>query len=73
MQHPQVVHSPSSNDSLQVYIDGHSEPQMVPKLLLKLSVQELHHIMVNLPEYVELKEAIYADNNSTDINSSDPT
>ena len=34
MRHPQVVQSPIVNDCLKVNIDGHTEPQLVPKLLL---------------------------------------
>ena len=55
--------SPISNDCLKVYIDGHSEPQLVPKFLLQVSVWELHNIMVSPHEEVGLKEKIYADNN----------
>ena len=39
MHHPQVVQSPIVNDCLKVKIDGHTEPQLVPKLLLQLSVR----------------------------------
>ena len=39
MHHPQVVPSPIFNDCLKVNIDGHSEPQLVPKLLLRVSVR----------------------------------
>ena len=31
MHHPQVVQSPAVNDCLKVKIDGHTEPQLVPK------------------------------------------
>ena len=31
MYHPQVVQSPIVNDFLKVKIDGHTEPQLVPK------------------------------------------
>ena len=34
LQHPQVVQSPFANNCLKVSIDGHSEPQLVTKLLL---------------------------------------
>ena len=63
LQHPQVVQSPIANDCLKVPIDGPSELQLVPKLLLQVSVQELHNIMVIPPEEGGLNEARYADNN----------
>ena len=50
IQHPQVVQSPIANDCLKVYIDGHSEPQLVSKLLPQVSVWELHNIMLGPPE-----------------------
>ena len=34
MHHPQVVQSPIFNNCLKVKIDGHTETQLVPKLLL---------------------------------------
>ena len=46
MHHPQVVQSPILNDSLKVNIDGHTEPQLVPKLLLQVSIRELHNSLV---------------------------
>ena len=54
---------PIANDCLRVSIDGHSEPQLVPKLLLKVFVWELHNSMVITPEEGGLKEARDADNN----------
>ena len=47
MHHPQVVQSPIVNDSLKVKIDGHNELQLVPKLLLQVSVRELHNNLVS--------------------------
>ena len=41
MHHLQVVQSPISNNCLKVKIDGYTEPQMFPKLLLRVSVREL--------------------------------
>ena len=35
MHHPQVMQSPIVNDCLKAKIDGHNEPQLVPKLLLR--------------------------------------
>ena len=57
LQHPQVEQSPISNDCLRVSIDGHSEPQLVTKLLLQFSVRELHNIIISTPEEGGLKEA----------------
>ena len=37
MHHTQVVQSPAVNDCLKLKIDGYTEPQLVPKLLLKVS------------------------------------
>ena len=38
--------SPIANDYLKVKIDGYTEPQPVPKLLLRVSVRELHNNFV---------------------------
>ena len=57
MHHPQVVQSPSFNDCLKVNIDGYTEPQPVPKLLLWESVRELHNILFSDPVYGVLKES----------------
>ena len=45
----QVVQSPISNDFLKVSIYGNTEKQVIPELLLQVSVRELHDRMVNLP------------------------
>ena len=63
LQHPQVVQYPISNDCLKVSIGGHSEPQFVPKILLQVSLQELHNSMASPPEEGGLREARYAYNN----------
>ena len=47
MNHPQVVQSPIFHDCLKVKIDGHTEPQLVQKLLLQVSVRELHDNLVS--------------------------
>ena len=47
MHHPQVVKSPIVNDCLKVKIDGHTEPQLVPNILLQVSVRELHNDLVS--------------------------
>ena len=44
---PQVVQLPIANYFLKVKIDGHTEPQLVSKLLLQLSVRELHNNIVS--------------------------
>ena len=46
INHPKVVQSPIVNDCLKVKIDGYTEPQLVPKLLLQVSVRELHKILL---------------------------
>ena len=38
-RHPQVVQSPISNDFIKVMLDDQTEPQLFPKLLLKVSVR----------------------------------
>ena len=48
-RHPQVVQSPISNDCIKVMFDDQKEPQLVPKLLLHVSVRELHNILVSDP------------------------
>ena len=55
MNHPQVMQSPIVNDCLKLKIDGHTEPQSVPKLLLQVSVQELYNVLVSDTEYGVLK------------------
>ena len=55
--HPQVVQSPISRDCLKFLLDDQSEPQLVPKLLLQVSVRELHHSLVSDPNYGGLKDA----------------
>ena len=39
MHHPQVFQSPMFNDCLNVEIYGHTEPQLVPILLLQVFVR----------------------------------
>ena len=41
-RHPQVVQSPIYNDCLKVMFDDQTEPQLFPKLLLQVSVTEVH-------------------------------
>ena len=46
MHHPQVVQSPIVNYCLKLNIGGHTEPQLVPKLLPRVSIRELHNSLV---------------------------
>ena len=61
MHYPQVVQSPIANYCLKVKIDGYTEPQLFPKLLLQVSVRELHKNLVSTTKYGGLKEAINED------------
>ena len=63
MNHPQVVKSPIVNDCLKVKIDGHNELQLFPKLLLQVSVRELHNNLVSDTDDGGIKGARYAENN----------
>ena len=56
------MHSTIANDSLKLSIEGQVEPQLVPKLLLPVSVRELHNITVSPLEEGGLKESRDADN-----------
>ena len=69
MHHPQVFQSQIVNDFLKVKIDGHTEPQLVPKLLLQVSVRELRNDLVSDTDNGGLKEARYEDNNIIIIDS----
>ena len=53
--------SPISNDCLKVLLDDQIEPQIVPKLLLHVSVRELHNSLVSDPNDGGLKDARYED------------
>ena len=55
--HPQVVQSPISNDCIKVMFDDQIEPQLVPKLLLQLSVRELNNILVSYTNDGGIKDA----------------
>ena len=57
MHHPQVMQSQIVSDFLMVEMDGHAEPQMVPKNLLQVSVRELHNKIVSTTIDGETKEA----------------
>ena len=69
-RHPQVIQSLISNDFLKVMLDDHTEPQLVPKLLLQVSVRELHNSLVSDPNDGGLKDSRDEDGN---IIISDPT
>ena len=56
-RHPQAFLSPISNDCLKVMLDDQTEPQLVPKLLLQISVRELHNILISYPNGGGLKYA----------------
>ena len=56
-RHPQVVQSPISDDCLKVMFDDQTEPQLVPKLLLQVSVGELHNSLVSDPNDGGLKDS----------------
>ena len=53
-----------ANDCLKQPIDCQVEPHLFTKLLLQVSVRELHNSTVIPPEEGGLKEARYADNNT---------
>ena len=46
-----------SNDCLKVMLDDQTEPQLVPKVLLQVSVRELHNSLVSDPNYGGIKDA----------------
>ena len=69
-RHPQVVQSPISNDCLKVLLDDQTKLQLVPKLLLQVSVRELHNSLVSNPNDGGLK---YARNEDGKIIISDLT
>ena len=49
--------SPIANDCLKFSIDGQVEPQLFPKLLLRVSVRELNNIMVSPQEVPHLRRS----------------
>ena len=69
MHHPQVVQSPIANNCLKVKTDGYTEPQFVTKVLLQVSVRELHNNLVSAKKDCGLKESIYEDDNIIISNS----
>ena len=69
-RHPQVVQSPISNDCLKVVLDDQTEPQLVTKLLVQVSVREIHNSLVCDPNDGGLKDSSDGDGK---INISDST
>ena len=57
--YPQVFQSPISNDCLKVVFDDNIEPQLVPILLLQVSVRELHNSHVSDPNDGGFRDARY--------------
>ena len=55
-RHPQVFQSPISNNCLKVMFDYQTEPQLVPKLLLQVSVRELNNSLVSDPNDGGIKD-----------------
>ena len=62
-RHPKVIQSPISNDCLIVMFDDQTEPQLVPKLLIYVSIRELHNSLVSDPNDGGLKDARDKDDN----------
>ena len=60
--HHQVFQSPISRYCLEVMLDYQTEPQLVPKLLLKVFVIELHNSLVIDPNDGGIKDARYQEN-----------
>ena len=57
--YPQVFQSLISNYCLKVMFDDHTEPQLVTKLLLKVSVREMYNSIVSDPNDGVLKDTRY--------------
>ena len=62
-RHPQVVQPQISNYCLKVILDDQTEPQLIPKLLLQVSVRELHNSLVSDPNDGGLKDSRDEDGN----------
>ena len=56
--HPQLVQSPISSYCLKVLLDDQTEPQLVPQILLQVSVRELHNSLLSDTNYGGLKDAL---------------
>ena len=62
-RHHKVGQSPIYNDCLKVLLVDQTEPQLVPKLLLQVSMRELHNIFVSDPNDGGMKYARDEDGN----------
>ena len=62
-RHPQFFQSPISNDYLKVMFDDQIELQLVPKLLLQVSVRKIHNSLVSDPNDGVLKYTRDEDDN----------
>ena len=57
------MQSPIADDYLKVKIDGYTEPQLVIKILLQVSVRELNNNLVSATKDGRLKETRDEDDN----------
>ena len=62
-RHPQVVKSLISNDFLKVMFDNQTETQLVSKLLLCVSVREVHNSLVSDTNDGGIKDSRNEDDN----------
>ena len=63
-RHTQVVKSPISNDCLKVMFNDQTEPQLVPIVLLQVSVRELNNSLVSDPNDGGIKYVREKDDNN---------
>ena len=63
IRHPQVLQSPISNDCLKGFFDDKTEPHVVPKLVIQVSVRELHNRLVSDPNDGGIKDSRDEENN----------
>ena len=56
MHHPKVVQLPIVNDFMKVKIDGHTEPQLVPKLYCMCLSDNFIKILLETKTMVELNK-----------------
>ena len=63
MNNTKVVQSSIANECLKVKIDGYIEPQLVPKILFKVSVRELHNNLLSATKDGGLNESRDAESN----------
>ena len=57
INHPQVIKSPIANDCIKVQQPSTGKKESVPKLLLQVSVRELHNDMLKDPAEGGLMQA----------------